>query len=124
MEKPTTADFKIPYRSLAQYVGKLFRVYVKDHPLVSHPPVYEGLLSAVFEDPPAILLEDASLLVLNYVPIRNFYRIVGKNRVGSVFIKIEDLLRFEILEAEMPDAITGLPSPQKARRSARSEQEL
>jgi len=113
MEKPASADFKIPYRSLASYIGRAVRVFVKNHPLISYPPVYEGLLSAVFEEPPAMLLEEANLLVLNYIPVRNFYRVVGKTKVGSVFIKIEDLQYFEILESGVTEPVVTPPSSQK-----------
>jgi len=61
-----------------------------------------------------MLLEEANLLVLSYIPVRNFYRVVGKTKVGTVFIKIEDLQYFEILESGVTESVVTPPSSQKA----------
>ncbi len=91
------AKRKIPYRSLLYYVGRPVRVFAKENPLIKHPAIYEGTLSGVFEDPSALLLEDACALVLDLVPIQNYYSIVKRDRIGAVFIRIDEIRYFEIL---------------------------
>jgi len=87
-------------RVLSSYIGHYIRVYVKENPLLNHPPIYEGVLSAIFENPPALMLEDAETLILDYVPLRDYFRIVRKERVGAVFIKLDELNFFELFEKE------------------------
>ena len=85
-------------RVLASYVGHYIRVHVKENPLLSHPSIYEGILSAIFDNPPALLLEDAETLILDYVPLRDYFRVIRKERIGAVFVKLDELSFFEVFE--------------------------
>ncbi len=83
---------------LASYVGHYIRVYVKENPLLSHPSIYEGVLSAIFDNPSALLLEDAESLILDYVPLRDYFRVIRKERVGAVFVRLDELSFFEVFD--------------------------
>ena len=91
------AKRKIPYRSLAYYVGRPVRIFAKENPLMKHPAIYEGTLSGVFENPSALLLEDACALVLDLVPMQNYYSIVKQDRIGAFFIRMDEIRYFEIV---------------------------
>jgi len=91
---------KVPYRSLTYYVGRSLRVFLRENPLLRHPAVYEGTLSGVFEDPAAFLLEDVSLLVLDYVPMQKYYTVVRREEVGALYIRMEEVRYFEVMKEE------------------------
>lgn len=88
---------KIPYRALTYYIGREVRVFARGNPLLSHPAIYEGRLAGVFEDPSAIILEDAYLLVLDRVPMQNHYHIVKRDFIGAIFIRVDEVRHLEIL---------------------------
>lgn len=88
---------RIPYRALSYYIGHEVRVFARGNPLLSHPAIYEGRLAGVFEDPAAIILEDAHTLILDRVPMEDHYHIVKKERIGAIFIRIDEIRHFEIL---------------------------
>ncbi len=102
----TTQQAKIPYRSLTYYLGRKIRVFIKENPLLNHPAIYEGVFSGFFENPTAIILEDASILILDRVPMQNHYHISRREHVGAVFIRMDELRYFEVLsetESESPE---------------------
>ncbi|MEM2876151.1 MAG: hypothetical protein QXL67_04285, partial [Candidatus Bathyarchaeia archaeon] len=67
------------------------------NPVLSLPAIYEGILAGVFEDPSAIILENAFLLVLDRVPMQNHYHIVKRDSIGVVFIRVDEVRHLEIL---------------------------
>ena len=87
---------KLPYRALTYYLGREVRVFARMNPLLSHPAVYEGKLAGVFEDPSAIILEDAYLLILERVPMQDHYHIVKREPIGAIFIRIDEIRHLEI----------------------------
>jgi len=103
---PTTQQARIPYRSLTYYLGRRIRVFVRENPLLNHPAIYEGIFSGFFENPAALILEDASLLVLDRVPMQNHYHVSQREDVDAVFIRIDELRYFEVLpETESDNSI-------------------
>ena len=91
---------RIPYRALSYYIGREVRVFARDNPLLGHPAIYEGRLAGVFENPPALILEGAHTLILDRVPMEDHYHIVKKDRIGAIFIRIDEIRHFEIIMEE------------------------
>ena len=95
--RSSVATGKIPYRSLSYYIGRRVRAFARDNPLLSHPAVYEGKLAGVFDDPSAIILEDAYTLILDRAPMQDHFYVVRKETIGAIFIRIEELRHLEII---------------------------
>lgn len=74
------------------------RAFARENPLLSHPAIYEGKLAGVFEEPSAIILEDACTLVLDRVPMGDHFQVVRREAVGAIFIRIEELRHLEIIK--------------------------